>query len=127
MNPHERGITSRRLKGAHTRNRYWKAHGYPNLKKATAARLAKREERIRVGIVPVKGARRVKRFERLVAGVVEPRDANEARELEIFASGREQRKTNVMLGDIPVAGLCDPAYLMRREMRILDVMSRCAN
>ncbi len=119
MTPHERGRTSRRIMGGHTRNRYWRAKGFPNLTKAREMQALKREERLKAGVLTNE------RLRRIVAGLAQPKDAREARDLELFRSGQQERKPTVLLGDIPVAGLCDPAYLMRREMRILDVMGRC--
>jgi hypothetical protein len=122
MNGRERAITRKRLQGCHTRNRYWKAHGYPNLVKARATAAENRRKRLEAGILP---AKRKKRLDRVVAGEVKAVDIYEVKAAEIYGRGKEERRLNPMLGGLVATGLYDPEYLMRREMRILDVMSRC--
>jgi hypothetical protein len=118
----ERYVTSRRIFGGHRRAAFWRELGFPNLVIAREAARKYREERLRAGLLPPK---RVARLQRIVDREVRPEDANEARAAEIFESGKSERQRRQMLGDLLPAGNYDPQYLMRREMRILDVMSRC--
>jgi hypothetical protein len=126
MNGKERKVTALRIKGARNRNKFWRALGFPNLKKALAAQKRYREERLKAGLLPVKKLARLERVANQEVPAVSP---DEARAAEIWLSGKverkEQRVRKVLLGDLLPAGNYDPAYLMRREMRILDVMSRC--
>lgn len=121
MNGKERYVTSRRIFGGHRRAAFWRELGFPNLVKARDAARKCREERLRAGLLP---AKRTARLQRIINREVRPEDANEARAAEIFERGKAERQRLVMLGDLLPAGLYDPQYLMRREMRILDVMSR---
>ncbi len=122
MNGREKWVTSRRIKGAHTRNKFWKGLGYPNLVNAREASRKYREERIKQGRL---SPQRLARLRRVAEQEVQPADANEARAAELWESGKVERSRRVILGDLLPGGLYDPQYLMRREMRILDVMSRC--
>ena len=126
MNWKERHVTMLRIKGARKRNRYWKLHGYPNLKKGTQVLLANRAAKLKAGIAP---KRRTRRLEKIVNQGIPASSPDEARAAELWLSGKiervERHRATVLLGDILPAGSYDPAYLMRREMRILDVMSRC--
>ncbi len=122
MSGREKWVTSRRIKGAHTRNKFWKRLSYPNLAKAREALRAKREKQIGMGEIPPK---RRRRLERIVSKELEPRDASESRDAGLFAQGKQERERRRILGDLVPAGLYDPQYLMRRELRILDVERRC--
>jgi len=123
MSPKERYVTSLRIKGSRNRNLFWKSLGYPNLKKALEVRMANREKRIKEGILPPK---RVKRLEKIVAEEVKPVSVKEERTAELWLSGKVERVRKAsIIGEILPTGLYDPAYLMRREMRILEVMGRC--
>jgi len=128
MTGKEQYVTSLRIKGAYNRNKYWRDLGYPNLVNARAALVKYREERLREGLLPAEKARRL---ERVVSHEAEPRSADETRAAQIYEEGRLERArvrdgSRPLLGGLLVAGNYDPEYLMRREMRILDVMSRCA-
>ena len=128
MNWKERHVTALRIKGGRNRAKFWRALGFPNMRKAREAAKRYREERIKAGLLPVK---RGARLERVANQEVPAVSADEARAAELWLSGKVERKerrvAKVLLGDILPAGSYDPAYLMRREMRILDVMSRCPN
>jgi hypothetical protein len=121
MNGREKWVTSRRIKGAHTRNKFWKRLGYPNLVRAREALRTERERRIRMGEISPK---RRRRLERIVESHVAPRDPNESRDAELFERGKQERDQRRILGGLVPAGLCDPQYLMRRELRILDAQRR---
>jgi hypothetical protein len=85
--------------------------------------MANREKRIKEGILPPK---RVKRLEKIVAEEVKPVSVKEERTAELWLSGKVERVRKAsIIGEILPTGLYDPAYLMRREMRILEVMGRC--
>lgn len=97
----ERWITSRRIFGGRRRAAFWRKLGFPNIDCAVEARQRQREAQRRLREqVPMREP-----IEGPVAGSASP-------------------LVRRLMLEIP-AGLYDPAYLMRREMKILDLARRC--
>lgn len=131
MTGSERYVTSRRIAGAHHRNDFWRELGYPNLVRARTALKENATARLKAGQI---SPQRKALYRRIAAGEIKGhtgrRDEEKAR---IFSEGeREIQETQArpqsprpMLGGILPAGLYSPEYMMRREMRILEVMRRC--
>src|SRR5208283_2593535 len=107
MTKSEQGRTSKRIRGAHNRNKFWKALGYPNLQRARDAHQKYLAERVKAGLL---SSKQTTRLNKIAAGELQPADAREAMTVDLFEAGkRERERGRPMLGVLLPAGLYDPA------------------